>query len=112
MSLAGRRACKRGKASSQKPRRLLQSLPVPVAARAEVSMDSVMRLPESHSSNDAILAVVERFCKKGDFTACRQNVVARQAAQQFIPEIAQLHGVSPNLASDRDSSNMGRIHAD
>lgn len=80
---------------------LLQPLPVPSQAWEIISLDFVEGLPTSDRYN-AILVVVDKFSKYGQFIPIHHPYTAMHIARLFMDNIYKLHGFSKAIISDRD----------
>jgi hypothetical protein len=63
--------CQRVKAERQRPTGLLQSLKIPQWKWEEISMDFIVRLPTTQSSNDSIWVIVVHFSKVAHFISVK-----------------------------------------
>ena len=92
--------CQRAKATRHKPFGLLQPLPAANAPWSSISMDFIVKLPQSNSF-DSILVVVCRRTKMAHFIPCNEKNNASQIADLFMKNIFKLHGLPENIVSDR-----------
>ncbi|XP_047150879.1 uncharacterized protein K02A2.6-like [Vigna umbellata] len=99
--LASCLVCQQHKYLSSSLQGLLQPLPIPNAIWEEISMDFIMKLPKSHGY-DAVLVVVDRLSKYGQFIPLKHPYSARTIAKVFVKEIVWLHGIPIPIVSDRD----------
>jgi len=91
------------KAKSQFPQGLYTPLPVPLQPWDDVSMDFIVALPSTQRGKDAIMVVINRFCKMAHFIPCHKTDDANYIADLYFKEIIRLYGVPKTIASDRDS---------
>jgi hypothetical protein len=94
--------CNRGKAQREKPRGLLQPLPIPTRPWESIGWDFITDLPITVNGNDTILTVVDRFTKEGHFIPCRKDLTADKLADLFLTHIVRIHGLPSSIVSDRD----------
>ena len=74
--------CQRNKSSNQAPA-LLQLLPVPTRKWGSVSMDLITALPETASSNTAIVVFVDRLSKMTHLAACKTSLDTQAFAKSL-----------------------------
>ena len=79
---------------------VLQPLPVPDKPWEDISMDSVVGLPECEGF-DEIWVVVDRLSKMRHFIPCHTTIDAVGMAKLFLREIVCLHGLQVTIISDR-----------
>lgn len=95
--------CQVNKVQNQKPKGLLQPLPVPTRRWSDISLDLITHLPQVPSTgNDSIFVIVDRLSKMVHFVPTKHTVTATELAHLFIKEIFRLHGVPQTIVSDRD----------
>ena len=92
--------CTRAKNRNHKPFGLLQPLPVPEAPWEEISLDLVVKLPESEGF-DSVLVVVCRLTKMVHLIACKEAISTEQVADLFVENIYRLHGLPKAIVRDR-----------
>ena len=92
--------CQRTKAPRRKPFGLLAPLPIPDRPFASVSMDYIVKLPES-DGHDSILVMVDRLTKMAIFVPCREDISAVQLSTYFLDHVVAHHGVPREVVSDR-----------
>jgi hypothetical protein len=96
-------SCQQNKVQNQKPKGLLQPLPVPARRWSDISLDLITNLPPAQDTgNDAIFVVVDRLSKMAHFIPTKKTVTAQELAHLFVKEIFRLHGVPQTIVSDRD----------
>lgn len=93
--------CQQAKTERVSSAGLLQPLPIPKRPWAVVSLDFIEGLPKSGGYN-AILVVVDKFCKYAHFVPLRHPFTALDIAKTFMHEIYHLHGLPLGIISDRD----------
>ena len=91
------------KIEHQKPRGLLQPLPIPMWKWEHITMDFIVGLPWTQKCHDAIWVVVDRLTKSAHFLAIKTTFNAEQLAELYIQEIVRLHGVPLSIVSDSDT---------
>lgn len=89
------------KYETQKPTRLLQSLPTPSVVWENLSLNFIMGLPLS-SGVSTILVVVDRFSKGIHFGTLLPHYTAYRTTFLFRDMVCKLHGFPRSLVSDRD----------
>jgi len=78
----------------------LQPLSVPDARWDTLSVDFVVKLPES-SGHDAVMTVVDAVSKRVHFIPIHMTVTAEGAARLFLHYVWKLHGLPKRVVSDR-----------
>lgn len=94
--------CQRSKSSNQKPKGLLQPLPIPDERWDQVTMDLITQLPLTPLGRDAVFTVVDRLSKRTYFLPTTTTVTATQLAQLFFDYVFANHGLPKAIVSDRD----------
>lgn len=94
--------CQRNKAPRHKPYGLLEPLSVTEKPWSSISMDFIVKLPESKNA-DSILVFVCRMTKQAHFVPCKETIDAAGTADLFIRNVYRLHGLPDNVVSDRGS---------
>lgn len=79
----------------------LQSLPVPEQAWIYITMDFIVKLPNS-KGNETLWVIVDRFTKYGHFIALSTPLTSSGLAQVFVDLIYRLHGLPTYVVSDRN----------
>ena len=90
--------CSLNKSSRHKPYGELQPLPIPTRPWSSISMDFIVKLPNSVSELyqdvfDSILVVVDRLTKMAHFIPCKEAMSARQLALTLLKYVFRLHGL-------------------
>lgn len=65
-------------------------------------MDFITGILRTLRQHDYIMVMVNRWSKVAHFIPVKTTSLASEVAQVFIREIVILHGVTKNIASDRD----------
>jgi hypothetical protein len=94
--------CSRIKAPRHKPFGLLQPLSIPHRPWQAITMDFIVKLPESRGY-DSILVVCDRLTQAAHFIPCRESMSASELAWLFLDRIFRLHGLPQSIISDRGS---------
>ena len=77
-------------------------LPIPCRKWSWVSLDFVTGLPRPpNSSNDAVLAVVDKLTKRTLLIPCRKSITSLETAQLYYQWVWRNHGFPLRLVSDR-----------
>lgn len=100
--------CQRTKTPKHLPYGYLQPLPTPETPWTSLSMDFIVKLPESGSA-DSILVVVDRLTKMSHFIPCRETTDAPELAELFLHNIFRLHGLPRDIVSDRGSAFVSKF---
>ncbi|KAF8633524.1 hypothetical protein AX17_004426 [Amanita inopinata Kibby_2008] len=88
------------KAQRHAPTGELQPLPIPAKQWEDISMDFIVKLPESNSHN-TILVVVNRLSKRAHFIPTHTTVMALGTARLFLSQVWRYHGLLRRTVSDR-----------
>jgi len=92
--------CLRTKPWQHSPVGELQPLSVPDAWWDTLSVDFVVKLPES-SGHDAVMTIVDSVSKRVHFVPMHTTVTAEGAARLFLHHVWKLHGLPKHVVSDR-----------
>ena len=84
--------CLRTKVQHQPPIRELAPLPVPEFHWDTISINFIVKLPESHSY-DAVMNVVDSVSKMSHFIPTHTTITALRAAHLFLTHVWKLHGL-------------------
>ena len=101
-------ACQRAKTTKRGKWGELQQLPVPAAPWVDISLDSIVKLPQS-GDFDSIFVVVDRLTKMAHFVPCSEKMDAEQFASLFVRDVARLHGMPRSIVSDRGSIFLSKF---
>ena len=93
--------CQTTKDSTQKPVRLLHSLPIPDRPWQLVRLDFMGPLPKS-KGYDYLLVIIDRFTSQVHLLPTTTRATAKAVAWLFFMEIVRLHGMPESIVSDRD----------
>jgi hypothetical protein len=72
-----------------------------------VSLDFIMRLPQTQCNKDSITVVVDRFSKMMHFVPCVKIMDATYIPDLYFKEIVKLHVILKTITSDRDPKFVG-----
>ena len=98
-------ACQRNKASSHKPKGVLQPLPVPARCWGSISTDFITGLPRTANGYDAILVFVDRLSKMAHFHYGNELVGIQSECSRNLNSSRNSVGISiPSRNSSRNSS--------
>jgi hypothetical protein len=90
-------------ANNRNPEGLLHPLPILEWKWEIIYMDFITGLPKSSKQNDAIIVVVDKFCKSSHFIPIKLTCKVIDIAHIFMTEIFKLHGMPRDIVSDRDT---------
>src|SRR5258706_10653557 len=94
--------CQRDKASRHKKYGLLDPLEIPYRPWSSISMDWIVKLPESGGYTQ-IWVIVDRLTKMAHFIPLKTGITAAELAQAFLRVIWKLHGLPDEIITDRDT---------
>jgi len=94
--------CQQAKHTHNHPSSLLQPLPIPSGAWADVSLDFIEGLPKSEGFF-VIMVVVDRLTKFAHFIPVKHPYTAPTIAKTFLDNIVKLHGMPHSIVSDRET---------
>ena len=95
--------CQQIKTSSQLPAGLLQPLPTPGQQWEQVTMDFIVKLPETSEGYNTIVVFVNRLSKMVHLQPTTTTSRAMDIANIFFMTIFCLHGLLRVIISDRDT---------
>jgi hypothetical protein len=93
--------CARVKTPRHQPYGLLHPLEIPDCPWEHITMDFIVKLPESHM-HDSILVVCDCLTQAAHFLPCNESITAKQLAWIFLDKIFRFHGLPTSIVSDRD----------
>ena len=96
--------CQRVKASHLKVAGTLQTLPIPSWKWEDISMNSIVSLPNTSQKHDSIWLIVDRLTKTAHFIPVNTTYSAKRYAEIYLDQIVCLHGVPKTIISDRGLS--------
>ncbi|GKD13567.1 putative reverse transcriptase domain-containing protein, partial [Tanacetum coccineum] len=94
--------CAKVKAEYQKPSGLLVQPKIPQWKLKNITMDFVIKLPKTTTSQDTIWVIVDRLTKSAHFLPMREDDSLEKLTRQYLKEVFSRHGVSVSIISDRD----------
>ena len=95
--------CQQVKIEQQRPRGLLQSLPIPKWKWDHITMDFTSGFPHTAQGHNAVWVIVDRHTKSAHFLGMKTTDTIETLSQLYIREIVRLHRVPLSIVSDRDS---------
>jgi hypothetical protein len=98
--------CATSKSSTEKPRGLLKTMPVPSHPWQYIGIDFVGPLPESSNRNgtyDTICVIIDILTAMVHLVPTRQTYKAADIAEVIFDCVYKLHGLPERIISDRDS---------
>ena len=101
--------CQQVKIEHQRPRGLLQSLPIPEWKWDHITMDFVSGFPRTARGHNAVWVIVDRLTKSAHFLGMKTTDTTETLSQLYIREIVRLHGVPLSIVSDHDSRFVARF---
>ena len=93
--------CQTMKDLTQKPARLLHSLPIPDQPWQSVRLDFMGPLPKS-KGYDYLLVIINRFTSQVHLIPTTTHAMAKAVAWLFFTEIVRLHGMLELIISNQD----------
>jgi hypothetical protein len=101
--------CQRIKASHLKSAGALQPLSIPLWKWDDISMDFIVRLPNTSRHHDSIWVIVDRLTKVAHFVPVHTTNKAQKYAELYIDQIVCLHGLPRTIVSDRGAPFVARF---
>ena len=92
--------CLHTKVQQHPPVRELSLLPIPESHWDIISIDFIVKLPESHGY-DATMNVMDSVSKVSHFIPTHTTITALGAAHLFLAHIWKLHGLPKQVISDQ-----------
>ncbi|CAI7847350.1 unnamed protein product [Closterium sp. NIES-54] len=94
--------CQRMKISKLEKAGLIQPLPLPEQPWQVVGLDFITGLPLTTRGHAAILVVIDKFSKMGNFIPTKAKTNAEATARLVFDRIITIYGIPATLISDRD----------
>ena len=97
--------CTTSKSTTEKPRGLLKTMPVPSHPWQYIGIDFVGPLPESSNRNgsfDMICVIIDLLTAMVHLVPTKQNYKATDMAEVIFDTMYKLHGLPEQIISDRD----------
>lgn len=94
-------ACQLSKPSTKAYGGKLQPLPIPGRRWEHVSMDMIVKLPQTVNGHDSILVFVDRLSKMVHLVPTVETLSAEGFAKLFRDWVIRLHGMPETVLSDR-----------
>ncbi|EED18391.1 retrotransposon polyprotein, putative [Talaromyces stipitatus ATCC 10500] len=101
-------ACQKNKISRHQPYGLLQEIKAPDYPWQWITMDHIVKLPESRGC-DAILVIVDRMTKYAHFIPTTEGTNAEELAEELIDGVFQHHGIPEIIISDRGPTFASKL---
>ncbi|KAK1916464.1 hypothetical protein P3342_004283 [Pyrenophora teres f. teres] len=100
-------ACHQNKPKRHKPYGLLQPLTPPQRPWTSVTMDFIVKLPQSLEPGsarlcDTILVIVDRLTKAAKFIPTEESITAEECAYEVTKALISEHGIPEEFITDRD----------
>jgi hypothetical protein len=93
--------CQQNRVFNKKQAGLLGPLPIPKGPWESVFMDFMVSLPPSRSF-DAIMVVVDRFCKMAHFIPTKESATTQEMGRLFFSHMFKHHGLPKDIVSNQD----------
>ncbi|EEA26632.1 retrovirus polyprotein, putative [Talaromyces marneffei ATCC 18224] len=100
--------CQKNKIKRHKPYRLLQEIEAPEYPWQWITMDYIVKLPESDNCN-TILVVMDRLTKYAHFIPTVEEINAEGLAQILMEEVFKHHGIPEIIVSDRGATFLLKL---
>ena len=81
----------------------LQTLSIPSWKWEDISMDFIVRLPNTSQKHDSIWVIIDRLTKTAHFLPVHTSYTAKKYAEIYLDQIIHLHGVPKTIISNRGS---------
>jgi hypothetical protein len=94
--------CSKVKVEHKHPDGFLQPFPIPEWKWEDVTIDFVTKLPRTMKKHDSIMVVMDKLTKDALFILVKLTHKETNIAENYMREVARLHGVSKEFFSDRD----------
>lgn len=94
--------CQKIKDARHKPYGLLQPIEIPDRPWKSISMDFIVKLPQSHGY-DSIWVVCDRLTRAAHFVPTLESITSSDLARMFLDRIFRYHGLPDSIISDRGS---------
>jgi hypothetical protein len=101
--------CSRIKDSRHKPYGLLQPLDIPHQPWKAITMDFIVKLPQSHGY-DSIWVVVDRLSRAAHFVSILESIDSVGLARLFLDRIFRYHGFPDSIFTDRGSVFISKFY--
>jgi hypothetical protein len=94
--------CQMKKTSTQRPKGLLHSLPIPDRPWQLIGINFMGPLPKLNDC-DYLMVIIDRLTSQVHHVPSTTMVTAKGITWLFLKEVVRLHGVPDSIVSDRDS---------
>jgi hypothetical protein len=101
--------CQRIKASHLKIAGILQPLPIPSWKWEDISMDFIVRLPNTSQRHDSIWVIIDHLTNTAHFLPVHTTYNAKRYAKIYLDQIVRLHGVPKMIIFDHGAQFIARF---
>ncbi|GJU60420.1 putative reverse transcriptase domain-containing protein [Tanacetum coccineum] len=103
--------CAKVKAEHQRPLGLLMQPEIPQWKWDNITMDFIIKLPNSSQGYDTIWVIVDRLTKSAIFLRMRENDPMERLARMYLKEVVKRHVILVSIICDSDPSYHASIKA-
>ncbi|GJZ50291.1 putative reverse transcriptase domain-containing protein, partial [Tanacetum coccineum] len=103
--------CAKVKAEHQRPLGLLMQPEIPQWKWDNITMDFIIKLPNSSQGYDTIWVIVDRLTKSAIFLRMRENDPMERLARMYLKEVVKRHVILVSIICDHDPSYHASIKA-
>jgi hypothetical protein len=94
--------CQQSKPTTQAPAGELSPLPVPKERWESVSLDFIVKLPETEQGHDSILVIVDRLTKYVLLEPCSEHMTSSGLVETLNKRLVRDFGYPQQILADRD----------
>ncbi|GKF17221.1 putative reverse transcriptase domain-containing protein, partial [Tanacetum coccineum] len=95
--------CAKVKGEHQKPSGLQVQPEIPQWKWEKITMDFVIKLPKTPTSQDTIWVIIDRLTKSAHFLPMKETDSMEKLTRQYLKDVVSRHGVPVSIISDRDN---------